>query len=220
MKLKTYQELENDREKELETGTFERVRCANLDCGCCKASPGEGGYLPDGRWFHCWNCRTALVGAGKLFTAKITSWNNIVKFFTELGLIEETVLISVMRTNWRFLPKHAPIKHVPQLAPPIELRNETKSFYKTISPDHKELLAFQIRYSTIFVQYLEGWLNDDGTMGAEQELQDIIGLLRENKNVVLMCICDPFDFCHRIHLKEYLSQNPGIEERIVGELIL
>ncbi len=218
MKLKSYQELEDDRNRELETDMFQHDKCAH--CGITKQHAGEGGYLPDGRWFHNWNCRTELVGAGKLFTARINTWEKVEKFFTALGLINDTVLISVMRRTWRYIPLTAPIKRLERLGPPIELHEEAQKFIKSKEDDPKIILDFQIRYSTIYTSYLENYVQDDGTVGAEQELEHIKRLLQSGKNVVLMCLCKPFTFCHRIHLKHWFSQWPESFHRIVGELVL
>lgn len=218
MKIKSYQELEEDRERELSTGMFNLDNCAH--CGITKNHAGEGGYLPDGRWFHNWNCRTELVGAGKLFTAKITKWKRVQDFFTALGLKNDTVLISVMRRTYRYLPKNHPIKKFENLGPDIDLHRETREFLKSEETDPQKILAFQIRYSTIYVEGLGSRSNDDGTMGGEQELEYIKRLIKGGKNVVLMCICDPDKFCHRHHLKEWFTLWPETQGNIVGELIL
>ena len=219
MKMKTYKELEDDRERELTTEMFNLDKCAH--CGITKQHAGEGGYLPDGRWFHNWNCRTELVGAGKLFTAKITTWNKVVDFFTALRLTNDTVLISVMRRTWRYLPKDAPVKRFENLGPDTELFKETREFLlEDNEHDPERILQFQIRYSTLYVEGLGSHVNDDGTMGGEQELEYIKRLVKSGKNVVLMCICDPHEFCHRTHLKEWFSIWPETEGQIVGELIL
>lgn len=218
MLLKSYQELEDDRNRELETEMFQKDKCAH--CGIIKQHAGEGGYLPDGRWYHNWNCRTELVGAGKLFTAKISTWKRTVDFFTALGLMENTVLISVMRGNWRYLPKDAPIIKLNNLGPSIELHKETRAFEKGNETDPQKILEFQIRYSTLYVQQIGSYVNDNGTIGAEQELEYIKHLINSGKNVVLMCICKPGDFCHRVHLKEWFTLWPETMDNIVGELVL
>ena len=218
MKLKSKQEIVDVWNDELETGIFEKVKCAN--CGITKIHAGQGDFLPDGRWFHSWKCRIKLVGPGKLFTAKISNWKRIVEFFTTLGLIENTVLISAMRGNWRFLPKDAPVQKLKNLGPSIELHKETQTLLKRGVTDPQKLLAFQIRYSTLYVEQLGSYCNDDGTMGAEQELEYIKRLIESGKNVVLMCICKPGDFCHRVHLKEWFTLWPETWDNIVGELVL
>lgn len=187
------------------------VTCAN--CGCKKVTPNEGDYLPDGRWFHCWNCRKELVGPGKLFTAKITSWKKIQKFFEDLNLDEQTVLISVMRNTWRFLPKDAQVIKMENLGPPVPLFKETRKFFKSGDiEDRDKEIPFNIHYS---VHYMEHLTNGKTI----QQLEYIKRLLDNEKNIVLMCICDPNAFCHRLHLKEYIAMKYGMENRIARELV-
>ena len=212
MKLKSYQELEEERKYEMELGAFVKVKCAN--CGITKQHPGEGGFLPDDRWFHCWNCRTALIGPGKLFTARITDWEKLVDFFTHTSLIEDTILISVMRRTWRFLPKEAPVLQMNNLGPSPKLHRETQAFMKSNKAELAKERAFQIRYSARYIHYLESGFGN-------QEIEYILRQLRAEKNVVLLCICDLKlkQFCHRLLLKEWLGTIPDIEKRIVGELV-
>ena len=148
----------------------------------------------------------------KLYTASVRDIKMMKKKLEDEDLTDTTKLVCIMRNPWGFVKQLDGVVQLKELGPPMWLHRITQKLRKQEGFNGSDLETMhQAFYSVSYIEYLEnGELqeysgNGDKEASPYQSYKWILNMLREQeKNVILMCICPPGKFCHRLLLYNWL----------------
>lgn len=148
----------------------------------------------------------------KLYTASVRDIKKMKQKLEDEDLMDTTKLVCIMRNPWGFIKQLDDVVQLKHLGPPMWLHRMSQKLIKQDGFKDSDLETMhQAFYSVSYIEYLEnGELQSCSELDTPegnpyQSYKWIMNMLQEQeKNVIIMCVCSPGNFCHRLLLYNWL----------------